>query len=354
MVDDRKLMRIRYRNLLILLVLAAGLTLAIFGANYAQRAHSYAARPTQTEFLSSQKRLVRQERKEGDTEEKLTYSAFLRDSYQLYFNYGQDPLPAENGGITVNLYFILAVYAVGILVAAMDGLSGFDRFLAGLGTARRKLYWAKMRFFLPVVAGLSVAVPGVLVATYYLTYPARLINLDGQSLALILLYNLVMTVAAFLIGHLLGQLIGKPLVLAVVAVLLVPTLNNSLERATLIWRFLTAGLGTGGSLFTPGLTYWWVVAAAAGLAIGAALLGMSLYARISLERRRALLTAPALRWPLIALATALMILNFGKMTSRGMTVDSAILLALIGLGLGLVWQFWPVLATAVRGMEHVN
>ncbi|MFD1441327.1 hypothetical protein [Lacticaseibacillus hegangensis] len=359
MIDAKKIVRTRHHELLVLLILAAGLTLAIFGLNYRQTFHGYASRPTESQYLDSQRENVRQLRKEGDRQAARdaaheSYASFVKSNYQLYFHYGNDPMPTDHNGLTVNIYFILAAYAVGVLVAAMDGLGGFDRFLAGLGIARRKLYWAKMRVFLPLIGGLSLAVPGLMLILFYLTFPARLINLTATGMLAILVYNFALTVTAFIFGHTLGQLIGRPLVLAVGATLLIPLLANGLEHATVLWSALTHWLNIGGSFLRPGEAYWWLLAGCLVVSGGAAWLGARLYRSVSMERRRTLLTAPHLRWPLVIGVTLLLTLNFGTVGAHGLQPWPTLVWPLLGLAVGLAWQFWPAVTAVTRRLQRVD
>lgn len=328
----------RHKPVLWLVIL---LTLLSIGLNIRGGVTTWANR---NEGLMTRSEYLR-DKKEEPKYAAPTYQAYIDETYDMYqSDPTSGPIPYNQAGVGIGILMIIGMGALGLFVALWDSIGNFDRFLFGSGASRRRLYWTKQRWYLPVVTVALLANTLVPIATYYLYIPLKYINLTSGELTALLTYNLILGVAAFLTGHFIGIMINRPVIAslgtAALAYLLQPAISNALTIAGVSDQTTYFGFDQ------PGNQAWLVVGIAAVIGVISLFGGAWAYRRISLEHSGELLLVPQLRWLVISVLAILLTLAFAIYDDALKRYSWVSLwIGVVVISAGVIWQKWPQLST---------
>lgn len=283
------------------------------------------------------------------------FTKYRHDTYDMVVKNDGDhaPIVDTQVGSKVAVMGILVLTALGLFVAGWDGQSQFDRFLAGLGLKRQTVFWAKLRLYLPLVAGVTLVeeIVPLLAAKVYI--PGQYYNLSLAAGSLTVAYNLALVLGGFMVGYFISTVFTRPVVMGLGTVALIVLLNNAVLNLNMMLFPVTSDTYYGGGFDQPGRLFWGIL----GFAILVFLVTIPLtrwsVMHVSLERTSEQLLVPQLRWLIVSVAaivSALALINQRSADSFNFGLSiTAVVIIVAG---GLVWQYWPQLHRRYRRLRH--
>lgn len=316
MVQIKTLWWRRYR-LIYALVLIIALIAAVLMAKGVADAYHHKLAPTGVASYQSYQQAYKREKKPAGG-----YAQYRKDQVQIYYrpSFKTDetaeqphlilPVSWQYGAIVVDIGAIVIVTVLSALLTAWDNVSGFERFIFGLGAARKRYYRWRSCGLLAMAASAVLVHFGVNLACLMLWIPSQDLALSGSSMVLMLLYSLVLALAGSMIGQLIGLVINHWLAVGITTVVVIGAGYASFTN----YVMLLTNRRSSFSLDAPVQSYWLVVGGSVLLTISAWLWGERLFARLSLEHSGWLRQSSTV-WPSAVIVAILAI-------GAGMTFDA--------------------------------
>ncbi|WP_179394187.1 hypothetical protein [Lacticaseibacillus absianus] len=287
-----------------------------------------------------------------------TYRAYKDHWLMFYQNYGEEavdhallPTGVANGPLTIDLFYLLGLFLLGLVVSAWDHFGRFDRFLMATRFTRRRIFWTRTGGYLGLVIGGTIAVNGLAALGLHLLIPAHYLNLSGSMVLGLTLYNTALAALGFTTGLLFGMLCGRVWLLAALAVATVVVADQTVQGLSTVWGQLTQGTASlsWASLAQPLWAYWPLMIGYVIMTIALLILGAWSYTQLSLEQDGQALILPRLRPLVVAIGMVVAFGTFLGTDQHGRFVlGNSIQAPLIVLALGVLWAFWPQLAVRLR------
>ncbi|WP_390407745.1 hypothetical protein [Lacticaseibacillus jixiensis] len=341
MVQIKTLWWRRYRWLYALVLILAVIVAVVMAKGVADAYHEKVA-PHGTATYQTYQRAYK-----GDKQPDESYAQYRQDQVQLYHHSFRNsdgdlnqlhtylPVAWQYGVIVVDIVVIVAMTVLSALLMAWDNVSGFERFIFGLGAARKQYYRLRSFGLLALAASAVLVHLGVNLVCLTWWIPSKDIALSGSTMLLMLLYSIVLALAGSMIGQLIGLVVNHWLAVGIVAVLVIgvgyAAFSNYVILLTdlLQWR-------SSYSLDSPLQGYWVVVIGSVLLAMAAWLWGERLFDQLSLEHS-GWLRQHSTVWPSVVIVAILVIGAGIIFDERGAWSSGSLLFpAVIGIVAGAV------------------
>ncbi|MFD1428878.1 hypothetical protein [Lacticaseibacillus mingshuiensis] len=322
-----KMMKVMFRRHRPVLLLLLGVMLVIWGVSFAEAVSSYHEIDHFTPTTVAEYK--RDNPGVTTAEAKREIPKMRKASLSYYPQSTIDKLgwaPTGNFVQSVDPVWLIAVVVVGLICTGWDSLSGFDRFLFGLGR-RKDAYWSRLSVYGGAVALFTlvryaldmVGMPLAVGATYDEMTLFSGVALIGLNELYALSCFLFAAVVALLFGNFVAIVCAPPLLLSL-----------GLGAFARVDHWLVQlGLGPGGERFF----LYMLLVVVCGILLW---LGERLYRSRSAEFDGHFLTTPRLYWPLFGLswvAFILALLDSLSWTRWGLLVPLLLLVAGIVFGM---------------------
>ncbi|WP_125705874.1 hypothetical protein [Lacticaseibacillus daqingensis] len=336
--------------------LVAALLMVLYGGSVVDQAHK-----THTAMQKEMMTPVRFDRelkkpKDERSTDARTYTEYRDDTLMLYheqLNVVDDTamLPTTYGiqPLRVDFFYLGGIFLLGVVVAAWDHYSRFDRFLMAAGLTRRRTYWTRAGLFFGLVVLGTVLVDTGIVGGLYALLPAHDVNLSLQQAFGLTLYNTTLAALCFAVGQLYGLLCGRLWLLAALVPLTLASANQTLQNLGVLFgqTFVKANVSWP-RVDNPLWAYWPFVIGfvlVTGICLGLAAWG---FTHLSLEHDGTALMVPALRPLVIGIGMVVAFALFMGTDDHGHFVwQSSLFAPLLTLALGVLWAQWSRLTAAI-------